>query len=318
MFEQIITIVTMAVILDLAIGEIERITHPVVIIGSFINWGEKRLRRFVGSSLTERAAGLVLAGVTIGLTWSTTYLLVTVAIRIHTTLGLIIKILLISTTLSISGLAEAAEGIYQPLLNDDLVGAREKLGGIVGRDTDNLSESEIVRATVETVAENTVDGILSPLFYAFLGGAPLAMAYKAVNTLDSMLGYKNERYRYFGWASARIDDVANLIPARISGLLFPLAAFLLGENGSQSFKMVLRDARKHPSPNGGYSEAAVAGALGVRLGGLNYYQGEPSFREYLGDETRKLVAVDIKAAVHLMYLTTGLFLISEVLFVVSS
>ncbi|ADL12377.1 adenosylcobinamide-phosphate synthase CbiB [Acetohalobium arabaticum] len=316
MFEQISIIVIAAVILDLVIGEIDRITHPVVIIGNFIDWGEERLRQLAGSSLAEKAAGLILAVVTIGLTWSITYFLVMAAVKVNIILGLIIKVLLISITLSISGLAEAAKGIYQPLVNDDLDQARQKLDWIVGRDTDELAENEIVRATVETVAENTVDGILSPLFYAFLGGAPLAMAYKAVNTLDSMLGYKNERYRYFGWAPARIDDLANLVPARISGLLFPLAALLLGKNSLQSFKIVLRDARKHPSPNGGYSEAAVAGALGVRLGGLNYYHGEPSFREHLGDETRKLVAADIKAAIHLMYLTTGLFLISEILFVI--
>ncbi|MBM7623599.1 adenosylcobinamide-phosphate synthase CbiB [Sporohalobacter salinus] len=317
MFEQIITIVTIAVVLDLIIGDLERITHPVVIIGNFIDWGENRLRQVVDTSLGERIAGLFLAITTIGLTWFMTYLLVMTTVKLNSTFGLIIKILLLSTTLSINGLAQAAKGIHQPLLNGDFTQACRRLNWIVGRDTEDLSESEIVRATVETVAENTVDGILSPLFYVFLGGVPLAMAYKAVNTLDSMLGYKNECYHFFGWASARIDDVANIIPARISGLLFPIAAFLLGKNGFQSFKMVLRDARKHPSPNGGYSEAAMAGALGVRLGGLNYYQGEPSFREYLGDETRKLKASDIKTAIYLMYLTTGLFLISEILFVIN-
>ncbi|SDC33752.1 MULTISPECIES: adenosylcobinamide-phosphate synthase CbiB [unclassified Candidatus Frackibacter] len=313
MFNQFIIIVFIALILDLLIGDPNWIPHPVVIIGKFISWGEEQLRSIAKTELAERVTGILLALLTIFFTWLITYGIITISTSINEWLGIIIKILLLTTTLSVKGLADASKGIYQQLLNNDLQQARERLNWIVGRDTEKLSESEVVRATVETVAENTVDGILSPLFYAFIGGAPLAMAYKAVNTLDSMLGYKNQQYQYFGWAAARIDDLANLIPARISGLLFPIAAFLLRKNGLKSFKMVLRDAKKHPSPNGGYPEAAVAGALGVRLGGLNYYHGESSFREYLGDKVRDLESNDIQDMIYLMYITTGLFVVINVL-----
>ncbi|SJZ37272.1 adenosylcobinamide-phosphate synthase CbiB [Selenihalanaerobacter shriftii] len=309
MFNQFIIIVIIALILDLLIGDPDWITHPVIIIGKFINWGEKHLRAITNGELSERLAGILLALVTITLTWSITYILIKVGTTIDIWLGLIFKIAILYTTLSIKGLAKAGGEIYKLLIISDLQEAREKVNWIVGRDTTKMAEEEIVRATVETLAENTVDGILSPLFYAFLGGAPLAMTYKAINTLDSMLGYKSKDYLYFGWAAARIDDLANLIPARVSGILFPIAAFLLNKKGITSFKMVLRDAHKHPSPNGGYSEAAVAGALGIRLGGLNYYHGQSSFREYLGEKTRILEANDIKDVINLMYLTTGLFVI---------
>jgi adenosylcobinamide-phosphate synthase len=314
MANQLIIIILIALVLDLLLGDPEMITHPVVLIGRFINWGEGKLRRFARSNLGERILGSLLALLTIGLTWLIAYALIMLGSSINKWLGMIIEILLLSTTLSIKGLAKAGREIYDQLVKADFEEARERLNWIVGRDTENLGEADIVRATVETVAENTVDGIISPLFYAFIGGAPLAMAYKAVNTLDSMLGYKNEEYRYFGWAAARIDDLANLIPARISGVLFIIAAFCLGKNGFDSTKMILRDARKHPSPNGGYPEAAVAGALQVRLGGVNYYQGEKSFRKYLGDEIRNLEAVDIKDTINLMYITTALFVILGMVF----
>lgn len=309
MFDQSVIVISVALILDLIIGDPEQITHPVVIIGKFIDWGEKNLRKVANEASAKRLAGILLALVTIVLTWLVTYGLIMISGSIHEWLGLTVKILLLSTTLSIKGLAKVAKEIYHQLVKGELKASRKKLNWIVGRDTDDLTEKEIVRATVETVAENTTDGILSPLFYAFLGGAPLAMTYKAINTLDSMLGYQNERYQYFGWAAAYIDDLANLIPARISGVLFPLAAFCLRKDGFNSFKMVLRDASKHPSPNGGYPEAAVAGALKVRLGGLNYYQGESSFRDYLGDNIRDLQASDIQDTINLMYMTTGLFLV---------
>ncbi|MGM0471779.1 MAG: adenosylcobinamide-phosphate synthase CbiB [Bacillota bacterium] len=300
-------IILLAVVVDLFIGEFEAITHPVVLIGRFISWGEEKLRRINKGQLIAKLAGLLLSLVTVGLTWLLTFGLVELSEKVSSWLGVVVELILLSMTLSITGLAEAAEEIYHHLIIEDLTTARQKLSYIVGRDTEQLSSSEVIRAVVETVAENTVDGILSPLFYAGLGGAPLAMAYKAVNTLDSMLGYRNQRYLHFGWAAARIDDLANLLPARIGGLLFTIAAFILGADGRQAGKIILRDAHKHPSPNGGYAEAAVAGALGVRLGGINYYQGVKSFRAYLGDKERELITSDIKRTIHLMYLTTLLF-----------
>jgi len=164
--------------------------------------------------------------------------------------------------LSINDLAKHAKKVYQALRQGDINLARKRVGEMVGRDTEDLSESEILRATVESVAENSVDGVISPLFYAFLGGAPLALAYKAINTLDSMVGYKSERYLYFGWFSAKLDDLANFLPARISALLIPLVAFLLMRKGKDSLRIILRDGKKSPSPNAGIPEAGFAGALG--------------------------------------------------------
>ena len=156
--------------------------------------------------------------------------------------------------------------VYYRLKDNDLAKARSLLSQVVGRDTGNLDEKEVARAAVETVGENFVDGILSPLFYAFIGGAPLALAYKAISTLDSMVGYKNERYLDFGWASAKLDDLANYIPARLSVLFLSLGSWIRGQDGLSAFRVSLRDGRKNASPNSGLPEAAIAGALGVRLG----------------------------------------------------
>jgi adenosylcobinamide-phosphate synthase len=181
--------------------------------------------------------------------------------------------------------------------------ARGKVSLLVGRDTDILDEAGIVRATVESVAENTVDGVTAPLFFAFLAGPVGAILYKAVNTLDSTFGYKNERYREFGWASARLDDVANYIPARLTAMIIPVAAVILQLSPLNSLRILLRDGKKHPSPNSGLTEAAVAGALKVQLGGLNYYFGQPSMRPTLGDPVKELGKNDILRANALMFVT---------------
>ncbi|MOA09758.1 cobalamin biosynthesis protein [compost metagenome] len=193
------------------------------------------------------------------------------------------------------------------LRRNDLPAARRSLGMIVGRDTDDLAQPEIVRGTVETVAENIVDAVVSPLFYALIGGAPLAMAYRAVNTLDSMVGYKNDKYINLGWASARLDDVANFIPARLTALMLIGASWLLKLDARGALRMVRRDASSHPSPNSGYPESAVAGALGIRLGGHNSYHGVMSFRAYMGDHTRDMESEDILRTSKLMFLVSGSF-----------
>lgn len=178
---------------------------------------------------------------------------------------------------------------------------------IVGRDTGHLDSPEIVRGTVETVAENIVDAILSPLFFALLGGAPLAMAYRAVNTLDSMVGYKNDKYRDLGWASARLDDIANYIPARMTALLLTLCAAHLRLDWRRCWHTVCRDARLHPSPNSGYPESAVAGALGIRLGGENVYHGVTSFRAYMGEPLRTMEPEDIIVTSRMMMWSSAIF-----------
>ena len=219
-----------------------------------------------------------------------------------------IQALVLSFMISPRTLGDAAREIYFLLDRENLARAREKVGWIVGRDTQNLNEAEITRATIETVAENTVDGIISPLFYFAIGGLPLAVAYRAINTMDSMLGYKNEKYFYFGRVAARFDDIANFIPARLTGMLFICAAMILKLDYKNAFKMMKRDASKHPSPNGGWAEATVAGALNIRLGGVNYYFGEPHFRAYMGEPHENLEAVHILGAIRMMYTATILFL----------
>jgi len=166
-----------------------------------------------------------------------------------------------------------------------------------------MNGQEIVRATVETIAENIVDGVIAPIFFAYIGGAPLAMTYRAINTLDSMVGYKNARYINFGWASARLDDVANYIPARITGVLIIMAAVMLRLSPVNAAAAMFRDSKKHPSPNSGIPEAGVAGALGIRLGGTNYYEGIPSVRPFLGRPLKELSYDYIKPAIKFVYLT---------------
>ena len=199
-----------------------------------------------------------------------------------------IAIYWIFALLAIRDLDVQAARVIAALRRHDLPNARRMLSFIVGRDTAKLDEPEILRATIETVAENLCDGVIAPLFYLALGG-PVAMAgYKAINTLDSMVGYRNQRYGEFGWASARMDDVANWLPARLAASLVWICASVSGCDPRRSVAITLRDARSQPSPNAGYPEAAVAGALGIRLGGLNYYQGVASRKPYLGDARRVL------------------------------
>jgi adenosylcobinamide-phosphate synthase len=193
--------------------------------------------------------------------------------------------------------------VYRPLREGDVTGAKGQVATIVGRDTAPLSRAGVARACVETVAENLVDGVVSPLFYAALGGAPLALAFKMVNTLDSMVGYKNERYQSFGRAAARIDDAANYLPARLAMPLIALAAALLAGRGRPALGRALREGRRHTSPNAGISEAAFAGALGVRLGGPNYYGGVLVEKPFIGSGLGPVVPDHIPRACELMLVT---------------
>jgi len=200
--------------------------------------------------------------------------------------------------------------VYRALKEDNLELARERVSRIVGRDTRDLDEEEIVRATIETISESTVDGIISPLFYAVLGGAPLAMAYKAVNTLDSMVGYKSEKYLQFGWFSAKLDDMVNYIPARISIVLIPIASLIVRQRGLMALKIIFRDGKKSPSPNAGIPEAGFAGALGIQLGGINFYQGVKEYRPILGEKLKKKSPKDILKAIWLSCTVSMLMFLS--------
>ncbi len=298
-----------AFLIDALLGDPRSKFHPVVLIGNLISVLEKILRRDFDSPNQKIFKGSLLVGVVVSASF-----FVGLSIEIFTenipslAAQIFIQALVLSFMISPRTLSDAAREIYFLLERENLPRAREKVGWIVGRDTKNLNEAEIARATVETVAENTVDGIISPLFFFAVGGLPLAVAYRAINTMDSMLGYKNEKYFYFGRAAARLDDVANFIPARLTAILFICAAAILRLDYKNAFDMMRRDAAKHPSPNGGWAEATVAGALNIRLGGVNYYFGEPHFRAYMGDPNEILEAVHILGAIRMMYTATVLFL----------
>lgn len=299
----------MAIIIDLIIGDPLWITHPVVYIGRLISLLERIFRILAKSPGAQRIAGILEVLIVIVFTYLGTYFIIEFFYGLHYIVGIILSIYLLQSTIAIKGLVQAGNQIYGLLEQDKLSLAREAVNKIVGRDCDSLKEEGVVRAAIETLAENTSDGILAPIFFYLLGGVPLAMTYKAVNTLDSMLGYKNDRYRYYGWAAARLDDLVNLIPARITGICLCLAAGLTGQNLMRSCQIMFRDAAKHPSPNAGYPEGAVAGALGIRLGGINYYHGQASFRAYLGDKLREFKRQDIKIVNRMIYVSIIIFLL---------
>lgn len=300
----------LAFVADTIIGDPRSKLHPVVLIGKLIAGLEKLLYQQGASDKSKMVAGGLLVAIVLTLTYQLVDGLCNfVALGGNSYVSMLFNALLLSFTISPRSLAEAGREIHDYLIKGDMENARYKVGWIVGRDTENLSEGEVTRATVETVAENTVDGIISPLFFFLIGGVPLAFMYRAANTMDSMVGYKNDRYLYFGRVAARLDDVLNYIPARITGIIFVLAAVLLHLDYRNAWQMLRRDASKHPSPNGGWAEAAVAGALQIRLGGYNSYFGRQSFRAYMGEPIKALKAEHIMACIRMMYSATVLFLL---------
>lgn len=297
-----LAMVAAAVALDWWLGDPRRLPHPVILIGHLITRLERLLLRQEDSSAAQRVKGVLLTVVTVSAAYAVAWLAVRVSYTAHPWLGYAVNTWLISTTVAVKGLKDAAMAVYRPLAANDLPQARQYVGYIVGRDTEKLAEGEIVRAAVETVAENTVDAVVSPLFFALLGAAPLALLYRAANTLDSMVGYKNDKYRSFGWASARWDDVLNWIPARLCGLLLTASALLTpGLSAGRAFRAVAVFASRHPSPNSGIPESAAAGALGIELGGINTYGGIVSERARMGWPLRALGREDIPAVIGLLY-----------------
>ena len=289
---------------DLTFGDPYWLPHPVRAIGVFINSFEKLLRRFAYSPKTEKIAGFILAGTTVTLSYLVITVILKMALSVNTILFHLVNIVFIYTVLATKCLGDEAKKVYRFLKDGDINSARKALSYIVGRDTENLDIKDISRAVIETVAENTSDGIIAPLFYLFLGGAPLAMAYKATNTLDSMVGYKDERYINIGMASARLDDIVNFLPSRITAFLMAITSFFLGLDAKRSFLIAIRDGRKNPSPNSGYPEASMAGALGIRLGGSNSYRGRIVEKPYIGDPLEDINPEHILLSVRLMYGTS--------------
>lgn len=298
---------TLAFFADCLIGDPDSRFHPVILIGRLISGLEKLFYREADSDKKKMLGGGLLVVCVLTAVWWISVGILSLA-GMNKYVFLIVAALLLKATISPRSLAKAGREIYDCLMSGDIVTARKKTGWIVGRDTDKLSVAEVTRATVETVAENITDGIISPLFYFAIGGVPLAMLYRAANTMDSMVGYKNDKYLHFGRIAARLDDVLNFIPARITGILLVISALILGYDYRNAWTMLIRDAGKHPSPNSGYCEATVAGALNIRLGGLNYYFGQPSFRAYMGDAHFELGPGHIISTIRLMYTATVLFL----------
>lgn len=295
-----------AFIMDLFGGDPPSLPHPIRWMGRAITRWESCFRS-CDARLTR--GGLLFTVVMVGGTWCLSFMLLQVAQSLSPALGAVIEILMIYFCLATRSLYDAARAVGKTLRCKDLASARRRVSMIVGRETDRLDEEGVRRATVETVAENLVDGIVAPLFYAVIGGGALAMAYKMVNTLDSMVGYKNERYRDFGKASARLDDVVNWLPARLTVPLVALAAAFLNGRWRSAFVWAWRDGQKHTSPNAGLSEAAFAGVLAVRLGGPNRYHGVMVAKPWIGAAFGPVRAGDIGRASDLMLLTAVLALL---------
>jgi len=302
--------IAIAYLLDLVLGDPEWLPHPVRWIGRCITWTEDRLR---STSLPLIYAGVILAvclPLVIGLfTWG----MIALTHLIHPSLAWWIEIIIIYQCISIKDMYIQTKKVYDNLIQYNIEQARYFLSRIVGRDTETLDEHEISRACVETIAEGTVDGVISPLFYAAIGGAPLAITFKAISTLDSMVGYRNERYQQLGWASAKLDDLANFVPARLVILLIPMAAWLVRLDTWHSFKITWRDRLKHSSPNAAHAEAAYAGALNVRLGGENFYEGVLSKKPFLFEERNLPQLKDIQSAWKLYLVTSIIILIAIIL-----
>lgn len=289
-------------ILDCILGDPHILLHPVVIMGKFISFMDKRQKRNVVS-------GGIMAVMLIGLTAVSTWFILWAAQKIHPFLGFGVRAFMCYQIFAAKSLKTESMKVYNALQQKDVEQARKAVSMIVGRDTNVLDEQGITRAAIETVAENTSDGVIAPLFYMMIGGPVLGMVYKAINTMDSMVGYKNDRYMEYGRIPARLDDAVNYIPSRLSALLIIIAAFLAGYSGKNAYYIWKRDRRKHASPNSAQTEAAVAGALGIRLAGNAWYGGKLFVKEYIGDGIREADCEDIVAANRLMYIATGIMLL---------
>ena len=298
-----------ACVLDAAVGDPRWFPHPVRWMGFLVNWCDRRVYQLLLSPAKQRMAGVLLAVALPTGAYAAGALLIWLGSSVDPIWGSAVTVLLAWITLAARDLVDHVVSVQRALQSVSLTEARSAVAKIVGRDTEEMTESDIVRATVETIAESTADGIIAPLFYLVLGGVPLALAYKAVSTLDSMIGHLDDRYRWFGWASARLDDVANFLSARITALLLVLSAGIVSRSWptmQRAWQILLRDGGQHPSPNSGHPEAAMAGALGVRLGGINRYDGMSIERPCLGDPDQPLTRAHIGRALKLMLWTSFL------------
>lgn len=297
-------------VLDLLFGDPAWLPHPVVYMGRAISALERRLRaRLPRTPQGELLGGAILAFCLPVGTFLLTSLVCLGAAALSPWLGLAVQMFWCGQALAAKGLAQESTRVYRELLKPDLPAARRAVSRIVGRDTQNLTLEGVTKAAVETVAENASDGVIAPLLYMLLGGAPLALTYKAINTMDSMLGYKNEKYLYFGRCAAKLDDAANWLPSRLAALLWVAAAALTGNSARGAWRIWRRDRRCHASPNSAQTESACAGALGVQLAGPAYYFGEYCDKPTIGDPLREIEPRDILRANRMMYAESLLALV---------
>jgi adenosylcobinamide-phosphate synthase len=302
--------VLIAVVVDFILGDPVGFPHPVRLFGKLISFEEKLVRQMARNNHELKALGMGIVIVNILVAFLFPFSILTLLHR-YGLIYHIVNVYLMYSTIAARCLRDEAYKIHKAF-SKGIEEARYRLSFIVGRDTKNLNEKDIFRATIETVAENTSDGIIAPLLFAMLFGAPLAFVYKMVNTMDSMLGYLNDKYKYIGFFPAKTDDVFNFIPARLTGLLMNLSSFIRFK-GVNGFKVMFRDRKNHKSPNCAYPEGAVAGLLGIQLGGDNYYFGEIMKKPRIGDPLRQLDAQDIKRTVEIMFRTELLMLFAYII-----
>ena len=307
MITQHVTAMIIGFLLALCFGDPRWLPHPVRAMGWLISHLETAIRdRLPKTPQGERLGGIVLVAGVLSVTGVCAYGILWAAGRIHPILGLAVECIMCYQMLAARGLRDESMKVWKALKHQDVEGARTAVSMIVGRDTAVLSETGIIKAAVETVAENTSDGVIAPLFYMAFGGGPWAYLYKAVNTMDSMVGYKNEKYLHFGRTAARLDDLLNLIPSRLSALLMIAASFLTGMDGKGAIRIYRRDRRNHKSPNSAQTEAVCAGALQVQLAGNAWYFGTLYEKPTIGDDIRPVEVDDIQRANRLLYMTSVL------------
>ena len=297
-------------ILDLIFGDPHWLPHPICLIGNLIGFIEGNLRpKLAPNKNALLLGGALMVIIVLVISFAVPMAILLAAGMVSPWLAFALETLMCYQIFATKCLRDESMKVYDALHNNDLADARVKLSWIVGRDTQNLDEEEITKGAVETVAENTADGIIAPMFYMFIGGVPLAFLYKGINTMDSMVGYKNDKFLYFGRCAAKLDDVANLIPARITGLVMIAAAFLLGLNGTGAWKILWRDRYNHLSPNSAMTESVTAGALNIQLGGDHFYFGKLVHKDTIGDDIRPVCPEDIKKTNNLLYMTAVLCLL---------
>ena len=297
-------------ILDLIFGDPHWLPHPICLIGNLIGFIERNLRpRLEPNKGALLLGGALMVIIVLVISFVVPMAILLAAGMVSPWLAFALETLMCYQIFATKCLRDESMKVYTALHNHDLADARVKLSWIVGRDTQNLDEEEITKGAVETVAENTADGIIAPMFYMFLGGVPLAFLYKGISTMDSMVGYKNDKFLYFGRCAAKLDDLANLLPARITGLVMIGAAFVLGLDGKNAWKIFWRDRYNHLSPNSAMTESVTAGALNIQLGGDHFYFGKLVHKDTIGDDIRPVCPEDIVKTNRLLYMTAVLCLV---------